>query len=154
MNSGVARLDKRMCLLLIMNKHRLLLCYAEHNLIKLKLFNNWSAQVANSMLECAMRNSKKPLKLAHLWELANKLTLNKTHVIEITKTCIVAFMKGRNYLVVWCREKKKHTRCWKRSFESSPKNVFVNIRKLFMADLLSNGLYEKVTICYIIMIHW
>ena len=59
------------------------------------------------MLECAMRNSKKPLKLAHLWELANKLTLNKTHVIEITKACIVAFMKGKNYLVVWCREKKK-----------------------------------------------
>ena len=142
-----------MCLLLIINKHRLLLSYAEHNLIKLKLFNNWSAQVANSMLECAMWNSKKPLKLAHLWELANKLTLNKTHVIEITKTCIVAFMKGRNYLVVWCRGKKK-TRCWKCSFESSRKNVFLNIRKLFMANLLSNELYEKVMIYYDTSLLW
>ena len=28
-------------------------------------------------------------------------------MIEITKACIVAFMKARNSLVVWCREKKK-----------------------------------------------
>ena len=31
----------------------------------------------------------------------------KAHVIEITKAWIAAFMKVRNYLVVWCREKKK-----------------------------------------------
>ena len=31
----------------------------------------------------------------------------KAHVIEITKACIAAFMKARNYLVVWGREKKK-----------------------------------------------
>ena len=28
-------------------------------------------------------------------------------MIEITKTCIVAFMKAKNYLVVWCRGEKK-----------------------------------------------
>ena len=28
-------------------------------------------------------------------------------MIEITKTCIVALMKARNSLVVWCREIKK-----------------------------------------------
>ena len=27
--------------------------------------------------------------------------------MEITKACIVAFMKARNFLVVWCRVKKK-----------------------------------------------
>ena len=28
-------------------------------------------------------------------------------MIEITKTCIVAFIKEKNSLLVWCREKKK-----------------------------------------------
>ena len=28
-------------------------------------------------------------------------------MIEITKACIVAFMKARNSLVVWCIERKK-----------------------------------------------
>ena len=34
-------------------------CFAhvEHNLIKLKLYNNWSAQAVNNILECAMWNS-------------------------------------------------------------------------------------------------
>ena len=36
--------------------------HAEHHLIKLKLYNNWSAQAVNS----AMWNSKKPIKFAHL----------------------------------------------------------------------------------------
>ena len=31
----------------------------------------------------------------------------QAHVIEITKACIAAFMKARNSLVVWCRERKK-----------------------------------------------
>ena len=39
--------------------------------------------------------------------LANQSTLNKAHVVEITKACIVAFMKARNYSVVSCRERKK-----------------------------------------------
>ena len=40
--------------------------HAEHNLIKLKLYNNWSAQAVNSIAECAMWNSKKPIEFAHL----------------------------------------------------------------------------------------
>ena len=39
---------------------------AEHNLIKLKLYNKWSAKAVNSISECAMWNSKKPIKFAHL----------------------------------------------------------------------------------------
>ena len=39
---------------------------AEHNLIKLKLYNNWSAQAVNSISECDMWNSKKPVKFIHL----------------------------------------------------------------------------------------
>ena len=30
--------------------------------------------------------------------------------------------------------------------------IFENIKKLFMGDLLSNGLHKKVMICYIIVI--
>ena len=30
--------------------------HAEHNLIKLNLYNNWLAQAVNSILECAMWN--------------------------------------------------------------------------------------------------
>ena len=40
--------------------------HAEQNLIKLKLYNNWSAQAVNSILECVMWNSKKPIKFSHL----------------------------------------------------------------------------------------
>ena len=28
-------------------------------------------------------------------------------MIEITKACVAAFMKARNSLAVWCRERKK-----------------------------------------------
>ena len=34
-------------------------------------------------------------------------------MIEKAKVCIVAFMKARNSLVVWCREKQKNRRWWK-----------------------------------------
>ena len=51
---------------------------------------------------------KQTNKIAHLQKLANQSTLNKAHVIEITKACTVAFMKARNYLVVRCREKPVH----------------------------------------------
>ena len=38
------------------------IAHAEHNLIKLKLYNNWSAQAVNNISECAMWNSSKPIK--------------------------------------------------------------------------------------------
>ena len=58
-------------------------------------------------------------------------------MIEITKACIIAFMKARNSLVVRCREKKK---------TEGGENVFFKaLAKIF----LLNGLHEKVMICYI-----
>ena len=44
-------------------------------------------------------------QIPHLYILAKQSTLNKAHVIEITKVRTVAFMKARNSLVVQCREK-------------------------------------------------
>ena len=81
-------------------------CFAhtEHNLIKLKLYNNWSGEAVSNISDSAMWNSSKPTKFPHLWKLANQSTLNEAHVLEITKACTVAFMKARNSLVVWCRE--------------------------------------------------
>ena len=63
---------------------------------------------ANSILESAISNSSKPIKFAHLQQLANQLTLNGGHVIEITKACTVTFMKARNCLVFRCREQRAH----------------------------------------------
>ena len=40
-----------------------------------------------------------PLKIS-------QATLNKAYVIEITKSCTVAFMKARNSLVVRCRKER------------------------------------------------
>ena len=51
-------------------------------------------------------------QFSHLYTLANQSTLNKAHVIEITKARTVAFMKARNSLVVQCREKHVN---WKKT---------------------------------------
>ena len=67
--------------------------HAQHNLIKLKLYNNWSAKAANSILERAMWNSKQTNQIHHLQTLANQSTLNKAYVNEITKAYTVNFMK-------------------------------------------------------------
>ena len=64
------------------------------------------------------------------------------------------FMKARNSLVVSCREKKKTEDNENVFFKAPAKTFFVNIKKLFMADLLSNGLHKKVNICYIIMLYY
>ena len=58
-----------------------------------------------------MSNSSKPIKFAHHLRLANQSNLNGAHVIEITKACIVAFMKARNFSAVQCREKRMN---WKK----------------------------------------
>ena len=78
----------------------LFIAHAEHDLIKLKSYNNLSAQAFNNISESAVWNSSKPIKFPHLWKLANQSTLNKAHVIEITKACKVAFMKARDSFVV------------------------------------------------------
>ena len=66
-------------------------------------------------------------------------------MIKTTKAWIVAFMKARNSLVVWCREKKK-AEDGENVFFKALANFFFffNIKKKFMANLLSNGLHEKV----------
>ena len=44
-------------------------------------------------------------------------------MIEVTKACIAAFMKARNSLVVWCREKKNKREDGKNvSFKALAKN--------------------------------
>ena len=72
MNLRVFRLDQRMSISLTINKHRLqslLFCFAhaEHHLIKLKLYNNRSAQAVNSLL-CETRRNQ-----ANLLTFKNKL---------------------------------------------------------------------------------
>ena len=98
------RLNQIMSILLTMNKHRLhlLLHFVLHmpNIIKLKLYDNWSVQAVNTS-ESAIWNSSKPIKFL----IFKHQPINKAHVIEITKTCLAAFMKARNSLVVRCREK-------------------------------------------------
>ena len=81
------------------------LAHAEHNLIKLKLYINWSTQAVNNSSESAMWNSKQTNQIHHFQTLANQSTLNKAHVIEITKACTVTFMKARNSFVNRCGEK-------------------------------------------------
>ena len=72
-----------------------------------------------------MWNSKKRIKFSLLSKLANQLTLNKAHKIEITKACIAAFMKAINSLVVWCREKKKTEDAENVFFKALAKNVLL-----------------------------
>ena len=83
-------------------------------------------------------------------------------MIEITKACTVAFMKAKNYFVAWCREKHAN---WKKKqkmvrmyiFKALPDRFLwasklissVKDNKIFKDDLLSNGLQEKVMICYL-----
>ena len=43
-------------------------------------------------------------QIAHLEKLAKQSMLNKAHMIEIKKSCIVAFMKVKKSLVVQCSD--------------------------------------------------
>ena len=75
-------------------------------------------------------------------------------MIETTKAYTVAFTKARNYLVVQCREKhvnwNKNRRSWKFIFKALANRFWLTSKsyfgstKLFMADILSNWLHEKV----------
>ena len=65
-----------------------------------------SAQLVNNISESAIGNSSKPIKFPHLRKLDNQSTLNKGHVIEITKACKVAFMKARDSFVGLYREER------------------------------------------------
>ena len=71
-----------------------------------------------------------------------------------SKACTVAFMKAKNSSVAECREKRVN---WKKT--ENGENIFqANLKanqpcqrtaKLLMHNLLSNGLHEKVVICYL-----
>ena len=92
---------------------------AEQYLVRFKSYNNWSAQATNSISESAMSNSSKQTKFSHLQKLANQSTLNDTHVIEITNTCIVDLMKARHSLIFHIQRNvpiEKNTRWWKYLF--------------------------------------
>ena len=73
-------------------------------------------------------------------------------MIEITKACVVAFIKARNSLVVWCREKKE-TVDGENVFFKAVAKIFL-LTLLFVADLLPNRLHEKVMVWYIIMLYY
>ena len=72
----------------------------------------------------------------------------KAHVTEIIKACVAAFMKARNSLVIWCRERKKQKIVKMFFFKALAKN-FLLTWKCCSGDLLPNGLHEKVMICSI-----
>ena len=110
------------------------LAHAEHNLIS---------------------NSGKSIKYVHLEKLANQLTFIGAYVIETAKACTVALMEARHSLVIQCTEKCVN---WQKT-EGGENNWFrltsklisrvKRTTRLFMANLLSNGLNEKVIICYV-----
>ena len=108
--------------------------HAEHNLIELRLYSNWSAEAVNNILASIMWNSSKPIKFPHLWKLANQSTSNKAHVIEITKACKVTFMKERDSSVIRYREN-----VW-----IGEKNRTVEI---YSFKLPANGFWLKSKIC-------
>ena len=132
-----------------MNKHHLLfllLRFVLHMLniiwLNLKLYNNWSAQAVNSILESAMWNSSKPVKFAHLWKLANQSTLNKAHVIKITKSsCTVTFRKARNSLVIRCREERVS---WRKKTEDGENLFFKASANEFWITSKSCSWFNKV----------
>ena len=93
--------------------------YAEHDLIKFKSYNNWSAQATKNTSKSAVLNSSKQTKFSHLQKLANQSTLNGTHVIEITITRIADSMKVKHSLIFHIQGNvsiRKNTRWWKYIF--------------------------------------
>ena len=66
--------------------------HADHNLIKLKLYNNSSVQAVNRVLCEIQRNQSNLLTFK---KLANQSTLNNAHVMKMTKA-FIAFMTARN----------------------------------------------------------
>ena len=58
-----------------------------------------------------------PLKIS-------QATLNKAYVIEITKSCTVAFMKARHSLVVRCREERVKKKRGKKAQTENGEKLF------------------------------
>ena len=66
-NSGVLRLDQIISIACVLKQTLLVffIAHAEHNLIKLKLYNNLTAQAVNNISENAMWNSNGSIKFPH-----------------------------------------------------------------------------------------
>ena len=74
---------------------------------------------------------------------------------QITKTSRVAFMKARSSLVVWWRGKKKTEDGENVLFFKALNNFFfINMKRLFKANLPSNTVHEDIMICYVIMLYY
>ena len=84
--------------------------------------------------------------------------LNKAHMMEITKANKVPFRKAIDSLVAQYREecvnwqknrivKKKNVKLPANRFSLTSKSCYGSTN-LFIDDLLSDGLHEKVMICY------
>ena len=122
--------------------HVLFISNAKHN-----LNNNKSAQAVINISDSAMWNSSKPIKFPHLWKLAIQLTLNKAHVIEVTKACKVAFMRARDSFVVWYREERVN---WEK--KGWCKNLFLKLpANRFWLTSKSCSMFNKV-VCEKVMI--
>ena len=67
-------------------------------------------------------------------------------------SCLYESKKFLGYLMR--REEKKTEDGQNVFFKALAKISFFNIKKLFMAELLSNRLQEKLMICYIIMLYY
>ena len=68
-------------------------------------------------------------------------------MIETTKVCTAAFMKARNPWL-FDVERRIKTEDDENVFFKAVAKIFF-LKKFVMADLLTNGLHEKVMICYI-----
>ena len=103
-----------------------------------------------------MSNSNKPIKIAYVQKLTNWAMLHGVHLKEIAKTSTIFSWKQQN---PWFFEEdkratwKKNTAWWEyiyfkalvNRFQLTPKLMRVSQRtKLFIANLLPNGLPEKV----------
>ena len=79
--------------------------------------------------------------MSHLCTSANQSTLNKAHVIEITKAYTVAFMEVASSLVVRCREKHVN---WKKKTENGENLFFKALASRFWLTSKSYSWFNNV----------
>ena len=110
MNLGIVRLDQLISKLFILSKHclqSLLLrfataTYAEHNLIEVKLYNNWSAQTVNKISESAMSNFL-------MWK--KKCQLGKQKKTEDGENIFFKALAHRFWLILKLTKRVKEQQC-------------------------------------------
>ena len=71
-------------------------------------------------------------------------------MIGIIKACIVAFIKANNFLVVWCREKKKTEDSENVIFKAFAKNfLLTSWPSFYQVDFMKRSSWMCYIICYI-----